>query len=190
MKLHLFSIFILCIFPATAGAVNRDPTDSLRNALSERLNDTANIHRYYQLASIADLHNRSQIDSAMSFLNRALAISEATGNTKHLYDIYNQYNTVYSVSGNFPIELDYLFRRLNLLDNQASEKSDTLYLLTEYARLYAHIGICYFDMDNCPKALSWYLKSLDIVKNWRFSIKTIPSTVNWYPCMATSVQPI
>ena len=157
-------------------AVSRNSSDSLRNALSERLNDTANIHRYYLLASIADLHKRSQIDSSMSLLNRALAISEATGNTKYLYDIYQQYSIVYSVSGNFPIELDYNFKMLEILDNKVSGKIDSLFLLSEYARLYARIGICYFNMDNCPKALDWYQKSLAIVKRLAILDKTYPAS--------------
>ena len=155
-------------------AIHRNSSDSLRAAISERLNDTANIHRYYLLARFTDLHSRSQLDSAMSYLNRALAISESTGSTKHLYDIYDQYSQIYAVNGNFPIELDYYFKMLRLLDNQASERVDTLYLLTGYARLYARIGICYFAMDNCPKALSWYLKSLELVKKLAILDKQYP----------------
>jgi len=127
----------------------------MRSFISSGINDTVNILRYYQLAKGIDISKRSHLDSAMIYLNHALVLTEATGYTKYLYDIYNQYSQVYSISGNFPIELDYNFKMLEILDNKVSGKNDTLHLLTEYARLYARIGVCYFNMDNCPKALDW-----------------------------------
>jgi tetratricopeptide (TPR) repeat protein/DNA-binding CsgD family transcriptional regulator len=65
---------------------------------------------------------------------------------------------------NFPIALDYYFKMLEILDNEASGKYDTLQWLNKRAALNKQIGTCYFNMDNNTKALEYYLKSLGIIQ--------------------------
>lgn len=74
---------------------------------------------------------------------------------------------MFSGSGNYSLALDYYFKMLSLLDDEASVNHDTVSLYPKYAGLYAQIGLCYFNMDNF-KALNYYLtgdykKAIDLL---------------------------
>ena len=157
------------------GAADIVRIDSLKNSLSKKSNDTSDIQRYYLLSKEYNHGGHNQFDSAMANLNKALTISEATGNTKHLYSIYNQFTVLFSASGNYPIEIEYNFKMLKILDNEAVPKHDTLELLIKCIELYIQIGTCYFNMDNNTKALAWYQKCLEIVQKISVLSKTYPT---------------
>jgi tetratricopeptide (TPR) repeat protein/DNA-binding CsgD family transcriptional regulator len=103
-------------------------------------------------------------DSALYYLNLELNRAEKTGSPKDLYAIYERYGQVFSNSGNFPIALDYQFKMLGILDDEASEKHDTVSLLKRYAGLYAQIGTSYFNIDRNSEALAYYRKSFEVVQ--------------------------
>jgi len=145
------------------------------------MNDTSDIYRHYLLSCEFNLNHKNQLESSMAHLNRALVISETTGYKQYLYEIYDRYAQIYSISGNFPIELDYHFKMLEILDTLVSPGHDTLQLLKDFAALNDRIGTCYFDMDNDIKALEWYRKSFEVVQ------KIIPRDKN-YPATAKLVM--
>ena len=167
---------VISYFSPLAQASDLVRIDSLRNSLTKKTNDTSDILRFLLLSKEYAPGGHSQFDSSMSNLNKALSITEATAYTRHLYSIYNEFAQLFSNSGNYPIEIEYNFKILKLIDDEISSRNDTLERLTKYADLYIQIGTCYFNMDNDSKALAWYQKCLEIVRQIAQLNKSYPTT--------------
>ncbi|MCX6247389.1 MAG: tetratricopeptide repeat protein [Bacteroidetes bacterium] len=169
--LYISLCLVLFISPLLATG-NR--SDSIKISLREKREDTAAIQLMVEHAGRFDITRRSQIDSSLFYLTKALTLTEKTGYPKHLYSIYDQFCQVFSKSGNFSIALDYYFKMLQILDDAVPLNHDTTSLSKKYAGLYASIGTCYFNMDNNLKALEYYRKSLEVVKKLARYDKSYP----------------
>lgn len=135
--------------------------DSLKTRLGLTKADTSLIRVYIQLGDRYAKLN--QADSALSYYNQALKFAEKTENETYRYTIYNQIGELFTGTGNFSISLEYYFKMLQLLDDEASRKYDQLKLGNKYASLYVQMGTCYFYLENLPKAHVYYQKSLEKV---------------------------
>ncbi len=106
----------------------------------------------------------ADLDFAIFYLKQALWLARESTSTSYLYSVYDQYSRVFMKSGNFSLALEYYYKMLKLLDDEAMGAHDESALLYQkYASLYTHIGNCYFSMDNF-KSLDFYRKSLEMVK--------------------------
>ncbi len=136
--------------------------DSLKAELGRGGNDTTFISLYCNIAN-EFLNQKSNPDSALFYLNKALGLSDKYGNKKHLYSIYGQFAQLFSKSGNYSISLEYYFKILKLLDDESARGYDTISIDGKYANTFIAIGTTYFNMENNTKALEYYLKSLQKV---------------------------
>jgi tetratricopeptide (TPR) repeat protein/DNA-binding CsgD family transcriptional regulator len=174
-KYILLALFLL-IIPLTSSLAITNRIDSLKiKILEKKGDDTASINLFYLLAGEFNISRRNQLDSALLYLNKALVLTEKTNYPKHLFIIYSRFTRVFSQSGNYTISLDYYFKMLRLLDNKIPISHDSISLLKEYASLYVEIGTCYFNMDNNLKALTYYRKSLENVKQISRLDKSYPA---------------
>lgn len=159
----VFVAAIWLLISSIAGQSSLRASNIGKNTSAAAQVDTFEIARWLEMSGSFDLQKPGQADSALRYLNKALVKLQGSGYDRFLYAVYAQFGNMYSMSGNYPIELDYRFKMLELIDNGDYAKTDSLSALQEYAAQYARIGICYFNMDNYTKALSWYRKSLEVV---------------------------
>jgi tetratricopeptide (TPR) repeat protein/DNA-binding CsgD family transcriptional regulator len=124
--------------------------------------DTASITRYTRLAGNFNLVPAGNPDSSLFYLNKALLIAENLDSRAHLYSIFDGYSKVFQKSGNYSLALEYLFKMMSLLDEEAAGKHDTNSVHIRSASLNTQIGNCYFNLDNFM-CLDYYLKSLEHV---------------------------
>jgi tetratricopeptide (TPR) repeat protein len=143
-------------------ALNQDDINGKSKSRFNDPGDSALIISLINHASTFDINSLDQLDSSLFYLNKALLLAQETGSTYLDYNIFDQYSKVFMKSGNFSLALEYYFKMLKLLDDEASGKHDTVFLLRRYASLYTQIGTCYFNMDNF-KSLDYYRRSLDAV---------------------------
>jgi tetratricopeptide (TPR) repeat protein len=135
--------------------------DSLKTRLGLISADTSLIRVYIQLG---DRYARlNQADSALACYNKALKAAEKPGNDTFSYAIYNQIGLLFSSTGNYSISLEYYFKMLQMLDDEALYTPDKVALNNKYAGLYVQMGTCYFYQENLPKAHVYYQKSLEKV---------------------------
>ncbi|NTW26485.1 MAG: tetratricopeptide repeat protein, partial [Lentimicrobium sp.] len=135
--------------------------DSLKTRLGFTGADTSLLRVYMQLGDRYAKLN--QADSALSYYNRALKIAEKPANNSYSYAIFNQIGLLFASTGNYSISLEYYFKMLQMLDDEASRKHDKLKLDNKYASLYVQMGTCYFYLENLPKAHVYYQKCLEKV---------------------------
>lgn len=135
--------------------------DSLKAALSATSVDTAFIKISRQLG---DRYTRlNQSDSALFYYNSALKLAVNQQKKQSVYEIYNQLGLLFSTNGNYAISLEYYFKMLQMLDDEASAAPGNISLNSKYASLYVQMGTCYFYVENLIKAREYYQKSLEKV---------------------------
>jgi tetratricopeptide (TPR) repeat protein/DNA-binding CsgD family transcriptional regulator len=144
-------------------AYNIDNKSDNATIIVTKSGDTTDIGILTGIAGKFDINDPKGLDSSLLYLNAALQMAIDMGVDRYYYSIYGQYTGIFMKSGNYSLALDYYFKMLKLLDEEASGEHDTVVLYRRYASLYTSIGVCYFNMDNF-KSLDYYRKSLDAVK--------------------------
>jgi tetratricopeptide (TPR) repeat protein len=152
------------LFLGQLKAADQGRISEIKRQITERVNDTANIRLYMELADSFEKNSKNQLDSSLYFLNEALLLSERTDYLKHLFEIYNKHGELFFSSGNYPISLEYYFKMLQLLDEQIADNQDSTTMQDKYIRLFTQIGTCYFNMNYYDKALTYYKQSLKRVE--------------------------
>jgi tetratricopeptide (TPR) repeat protein/DNA-binding CsgD family transcriptional regulator len=147
--------------------------DSLKKRLSG-ISDTSLIYTNLLLSKAYSSNGIPKYDSALFLLNIALQLSKEFKYTKWLYEIYNQGSELMHSSGNFSIELEYIFKMLKLLDEDSDADMPDIVLQKKYTRLYAKIGLCYFNIGNRDKALEYFNKSLSLCRSVYSRDKSFP----------------
>jgi tetratricopeptide (TPR) repeat protein/DNA-binding CsgD family transcriptional regulator len=160
-KLSLIFCFLFVAFLTVAQRNDYARIDSLKRQLSENKADTSFIHTNLELSRAFTQHGITRYDSSLFYLNKALQLSQDLKYDRWLYDIYNENSILLNSGGNFSVALEYYFKMLKLLDNEAENDATALALKNRYASLYALIGLCYFNMENQEKALDYFDKSLE-----------------------------
>jgi tetratricopeptide (TPR) repeat protein/DNA-binding CsgD family transcriptional regulator len=158
LKALVLTFLFILVFSNGQFAINR--LDSLKSELVKAGNDTSSIRIYSLIASELS-SQKSSPDSVLLYLNKALDLSNKSGNNKHLYSIYGQFALLFSGSGNYSISLDYYFKMLNLLDAEQAGQPDNETILSRYSSTYVTIGTTYFNLENNIKALEYYHKALE-----------------------------
>jgi len=174
LKIRFVSgLFVVLIWLSGVNICSKAFGESGTSSVKSR-HDSLEIRQLIHASKSFNLQSPGQIDSSLASLNKALFLLQSSADSRYLFQVYEQFGLIYSVSGNYPIELDYRFKMLELIDNGGFPGNDSLTMLAEYATQYARIGICYFNMDNYNKALSWYRKSLDVVNRLVSKDKNYP----------------
>jgi len=154
-------VFVLLIGISVQDLYADTRIDSLKTRLGSNSADTSLIRVYLQLGDRYAKLN--QADSALSYYNRALKVAEKPPNNAYSYAIFNQIGLLFSSTGNYSISLEYYFKMLQMLDDEALHTPDKAALNNKYASLYVQMGTCYFYQENLPKAHVYYQKSLEKV---------------------------
>lgn len=104
--------------------------------------------------------NQKQIDSLFQLLEDNNYIKEDSLRKK---GIYLKLADLFIGTRNYALALDYYFRVLKIVDQSDPEK-DTISPARLYSELYKQIGICYFNLSNPSKSLSYFQKALETVE--------------------------
>ncbi len=153
---------LIALLPV-GNAIASDHIDSLKQLLTSRKTDTAQIRIYLQLSKAYRSPGIKVYDSSVFYLNKATQLSEDLKYYRWMYDIYNENTELLLSSGNSALALGYYFKMLKLLDEEIRKKDTALVLKQKYAALFQALGICYFNVENSEKALSYYNKCLKLV---------------------------
>ncbi len=163
-KLILIFCCIIVSFQSFAQRNDYSKIDSLKMQLVVNKPDTSFIRINLDLSRAFSSLGITKYDSSLLYLNQALKLSQDLKYNKWLYEIYNENSLLLNSSGNFSIALEYYFKMLKLLDQEAAGKENDLALKSKYASLYTQIGLCYFSMEKQEKALEYYAKSLELCR--------------------------
>lgn len=121
--------------------------------LSEKLKFKKGIATaYYQLGSLFEARNNLLI--AVNHYNKALEVSQASGNIKIQAYAMHGLAIIYSKRGNISESLKYYFGALNINEQQGDKIG--------MGNNYGGIGLCYFRLGDYPKALQYYSEALKL----------------------------
>lgn len=129
--------------------------------------DTAIISEYIrQSKEFSDTNVRKGYDSAIYYLNNALSLSEKAGHEGYLYQVYDTFAEVLIKTGNFSIALDYYFKMLKILDEEARKGKDVIATKKQYETLFKQIGRCFcIQVKDTETAISYFRKSLNMAED-------------------------
>lgn len=146
-----FSLLLLVLFLSAEAQTN---TDSLRRLLQQH--STVDTTRIYALISISNTILYDSPDSALSFVNKALALSTTLKWQKGMALAYRQQGMCYYSQADYSKALDCYQQALK----QAAGLNDESF----EAGVYNCIGNIYADMEEYDKALDYYHKDLAAAK--------------------------
>lgn len=146
-----FSLLLLVLFLSAEAQTN---TDSLLRLLQQH--STADTTRIYALISISNTILYDSPDSALSFVNKALALSTTLKWQKGMALAYRQQGMCYYSQADYSKALDCYQQALK----QAAGLNDESF----EAGVYNCIGNIYADMEEYDKALDYYHKDLAAAK--------------------------
>jgi tetratricopeptide (TPR) repeat protein len=144
--------FILIFLPVCVFA-QKNIVDSLYQILENEKTDT---NKVITMCDIAWELGVNEPEKALKIASEALSLSKkikfAEGQTKCLGTMA----IIFRLMGNFPLALEYNFKRLKLL-----EKTNNL---NKYGAALTNIGFVYTNMEEYDKALEYYYKSDSVLK--------------------------
>lgn len=108
--------------------------------IARAYNSIANVYQY-----------KSQIDSAVAFHHRALAVRQKIKDSVGIADTYNNIGIAYDQQADFPQALRYYFKALAYYDRKS--------MAGKQAMTYTNIGIVYKAQKEYKKALQYYQKA-------------------------------
>jgi tetratricopeptide (TPR) repeat protein len=128
--------------------------DSLKHELSVAKNDTG---RVLVLISLCDAYQNYTFDSVAVYGNHGLALAQKIGYSKGEFGVLNAWQSALEQHGDLPQSLALNFKALQI----AEEKQYT----SETALALSNIGSDYWDLQDYPKAISYYKKALRVSNN-------------------------
>ncbi len=105
--------------------------------------------------------NEKKLDSAIACLERAQQLARQTNIARWQFEVLKEYGNLMVSNGSFSMALDYYFKALKILDEEARATTDQLAVEKRYTEIYVLIGISYFKMESFDKALQYYTKCVD-----------------------------
>lgn len=123
--------------------------------LSHAINKTYHLARAYEMNGLlwTMLNNN---DSALHYLNKALAYAENGKHDMQIADIYDAYGSVYEIAGDYDVALDKHLKALNIHEKTQDK--------TGMANSYKYIGRIFGIQQKFTQALSYFNKSKEIDK--------------------------
>lgn len=105
--------------------------------------------------------NEKKLDSAIACLERAQQLARQINIARWQFEVLKEYGNLMVSNGSFSMALDYYFKALKILDEEARATTDQLSVEKRYTEIYVLIGISYFKMESFDKALQYYTKCVD-----------------------------
>lgn len=147
VKIQLILAFgISCFLPQV---LYSGEIDSLEMLLAETHNATNKIE-IYTLLSVRN--KRVDISKAYNYAHEALKLSERTGNTEYLREIYGLLGDVAVVHDSLGLAKEYYLKAMSILETQDDKSEMTGFLLV--------MGNIAFVKDNLAEALNYYHKGV------------------------------
>lgn len=151
---HLISllIFLISAYLTCTGKGSEGISGGIKSA------DTSLIKLY--VSTSRKWQNERKFDSAMAYLDKARSLAEKSGLPGGQFDVLKEFGNLMALNGSFSPALEYYFKALKILDEEARTVKSELELETKYSEVYLLIGTGYFKMESFDKALHYYTKSL------------------------------
>jgi len=179
-KKCLLFFAVIMSFAASAIGNGSITIDSLKKQLNANKADTSHVRLNLLLSKTYAASGIKKFDSAFLYLNKALQLSKELKFSRWLYRIYSENTVLLTTSGNFSIALEYYFKMLNLLDEEARNAKTGIGIQKKYLELYVQMGTCYFKMENLDKALEYYSKSFELCRVLSVKDKSFPSNQRFF----------
>jgi serine phosphatase RsbU (regulator of sigma subunit) len=147
MRKVIFILFTLALF--NGNAQNRKKLDSLLHVKLGTAEDTIHISYYRDLAYA---YRKNNFDSAMYWINKAIALSKKIKSDRHFISSYYTKGQLYKMSGEPKIAVDTLSYVISL--SKATEKR------YNYSGLNQDLGVTYRILGNFDKSIMCLLESI------------------------------
>lgn len=152
ITLIIFLAFINCVTFAQPNAA-KVSIDSLKHQLIIAKNDTS---RVLILINLCNAYGVFDFDSVAVYANRGLALAKKSGNARGEIRVLYAWEYTLEMHGDIPQSLELSFKGLQI----AEEKQYTF----ETAIGLTYIGSDYWDLQDYPRAISFFKKSIRINK--------------------------
>ncbi|MDR1585307.1 MAG: tetratricopeptide repeat protein, partial [Prevotellaceae bacterium] len=136
---------------------------SLYSQKSEQDEKTVDVY----LEKASEYSSLKVSDSCLFYLNKALEIAEEKSSKDELFKVYMQYSKYLYNNGNYSIALEYTYKALNTLDQEAIHYQDAVPSLLQkrYFTIHSEIGLNYLSMDHTKEGLKHFETGLGILNS-------------------------
>jgi signal transduction histidine kinase len=150
-NIYLFSILLLCSFAVYSQ--NTEWTDSVKKVLETQKADT---NKIFTLISLSNSYQLYYPDSGLTYAQQALDLAEKLHYEYGIFWSEVALSNVFSILGNYPLELDYGFKTLSL-----AKKMNTP---LEIGQAFGILSDCYYNLGEYNTSLQYRHEVIKIVE--------------------------
>jgi tetratricopeptide (TPR) repeat protein len=148
--LEIALVFLIAIFPSCLYAQIAPKTDSLHRSLQQARGE----ERVQLLWELSEQVRRSDIDSALGFVRRAVELSEVIEDERLLGESHRRLGRLLSLNGEHPLGLQYLL--------EAKQAFEWLQEPEKTAATLQNLGALYKSQHDYSTALEYYYQALEL----------------------------
>ena len=148
--LEIALVFLIAIFPSCLYAQIAPKTDSLHRSLQQARGE----ERVQLLWELSEQVRRSDIDSALGFVRRAVELSEVIEDERLLGESHRRLGRLLSLNGEHPLGLQYLL--------EAKQAFEWLQEPEKTAATLQNLGALYKRQHDYSTALEYYYQALEL----------------------------
>ena len=153
----IFILFILSINVAKAQQSNQFYIDSLKHQLTIAREDSNKVDI---LAALGNYYGQSSADTGVAYAQQALDLATKINYQFGILQSEGVLSIALTISGNYPLGLDYAFKTLSLAKKSYPERIGWARSLVAY---------CYYYLGEYKTFLEYTLGSLKAVQPWELS---------------------
>ena len=157
--MKFYSILLLFLLSSVFVFSQNRTIDSLTLVLSQVKNEQ---EKAKTLNAIADQYKTSDPNLMMDFSTKALQLSQQTNNKIEEGKAYLNLGNANIILGNYAISFSNFNKAQTIFENQKPKNGNELEIKNGLAKALGSIGIIYSEQSNYAKALTYYLKSVQL----------------------------
>lgn len=157
--MKFYFILLLFLFSSLFVFSQNKTIDSLTLILTQIKNDN---EKAKILNAIADQYKTSDANLMIDFSAKALQLSQKSNNKIEEGKAYLNLGNANIILGNYAISFSHFNKAKTIFENQKTKNNNEIEIKNGLAKALGSIGIIYSEQSNYTKALTYYLKSVQL----------------------------